>query len=94
MARGLVLTFLLNNFVDPERVQPALQWESLFVDYLKNFSSDHFEFAFMAERSIEDGIQEISQAESVTVLISYAVMFLYIVLAMGRLRSLRTLFVI
>lgn len=93
MARGVVLTFLLNNYVDQDQVQPALEWESLFVAYLKNFTSDQLEFAYMAERSIEDGIQEISQAESVTVLISYGVMFLYIILAMGRLRSLRTLFV-
>lgn len=93
MARGVVLTFLLNNYVDPDQLQPALEWESRFVAYLKNFSSEHLEFAFMAERSIEDGIEEISQAETVTVLISYAVMFLYITLAMGRLRSFRTLFV-
>lgn len=93
MASGVVLTFLLNGQLEQDRLELALQWESLFVNYLKNFSSEHLDFAYMAERSVEDGIEEVSQAETVTVLISYAVMFVYITLALGRFRSLRTLLV-
>lgn len=51
------------------------------------------DIAFSAERSIEDGIEEISQAEMSTVVISYVVMFVYIALALGKIRSLRYLFV-
>ncbi len=60
---------------------------------LKNYSSDEMDFAFSAERSIEDGIDEISQAELPTVVISYAVMFIYIAIALGKIRSFRYLMV-
>lgn len=64
-----------------------------FVKHLENFTSELFDFAYNAERSIEDGIQDMSKAESYTVIISYAVMFLYIMFALGRIRSLKTFFV-
>lgn len=51
------------------------------------------EIAFSAERSIEDGIAEMSEAESSTVLISYSVMFVYIAIALGKIRSFRSLLV-
>lgn len=51
------------------------------------------DIAFSAERSIEDGIEEISQAEVSTVVISYAVMFIYIAIALGKIRSFRYLMV-
>lgn len=64
-----------------------------FVDFLKNYSSDQMDFAFSAERSIEDGIDEISQAEVPTVIISYVVMFIYVAFALGKIRSFRYLMV-
>lgn len=51
------------------------------------------DLAFSAERSIEDGIEEISQAEVPTVIVSYAVMFVYIAIALGKIRSCRYLMV-
>lgn len=47
------------------------------------------DFAFSAERSIQDGLVEISEADASTVLISYIVMFVYIAIALGRISSLR-----
>lgn len=93
LARGLVITILLNNYNDRDRVQPALKWEQRYIDFLRSYSNEHLDIAFSAERSIEDGIQEISEADASTVLISYAVMFVYVALALGRLRSWRTLLV-
>jgi Niemann-Pick C1 protein len=49
--------------------------------------------AFSAERSIEDEIERESQAEAITVVISYAVMFVYIAVALGKFRSFKTLLV-
>lgn len=63
------------------------------MDYLKNYKSELFDFAYNAERSIEDGIEDMSKAESYTVIISYAVMFIYIMFALGRIRSFKTFFV-
>lgn len=93
LATGIVLTFLLNNKANKSELGPATEWEKLFVDYLKNFTSDTMDIAFMAERSIEDGIDEMSEAELWTVIISYCVMFVYITIALGRFRGMRTLLV-
>lgn len=60
---------------------------------MKNYKSELFDFAYNAERSIEDGIEDMSKAESYTVIISYAVMFIYIMFALGRIRSFKTFFV-
>lgn len=63
------------------------------MDYLKNYENDLFDFAFSAERSIEDGIAELSEAETPTVIISYVVMFIYVTIALGKFKGVRDLFV-
>ena len=45
------------------------------------------------QRSIEDEIERESQAEIMTILISYLLMFVYIMFFLGHIRSLRTLLV-
>lgn len=64
-----------------------------YVDFLKNYKSDIMDIAYSAERSIEDGIAELSEAETSTVIISYAIMFVYITIALGKFASFRTLLV-
>lgn len=93
LATGLVVTFLLNNNANKSELGPSLEWEKLFVDYLANFKSDRMEIAYMAERSIEDGINELSEAELWTVIISYVVMFVYITIALGKIRNFQTILV-
>lgn len=88
-----MITFLLNNYKDRELLEPALKWEKRFVEFLQNVDSPLMDVAFSAERSIEDGIREVSEAEASTVLISYLVMFAYVALALGRFRGWRTLLV-
>lgn len=51
------------------------------------------EIAFSSERSIQDAIAELSQAESLTVIISYSVMFIYVSIALGKFRSFKTILV-
>lgn len=60
---------------------------------MKNYKNDLFEFAWSAERSIEDGIDELSASELPTIVISYIVMFLYILVALGKIKSFKTLLV-
>ncbi|XP_063704530.1 NPC intracellular cholesterol transporter 1 homolog 1b [Culicoides brevitarsis] len=91
-ATGVVLTFVVQNHLNKTALEPAMKWEKLFVEHLENYTSELFDFAYNSERSIEDGIQDMSKAESYTVIISYAVMFLYIMFALGRIRSLKTFF--
>lgn len=51
------------------------------------------DIAFSAERSIQDGIIELSEAETGTVLISYTVMFIYVAIALGKVKNFKTFFV-
>lgn len=55
---------------------------------MKNYTNDRMDIAFSSERSIQDGIEEISSAESSTVIISYVIMFLYVALALGKIKNL------
>uniref|UniRef100_A0A7G3ABJ9 Putative cholesterol transport protein n=1 Tax=Lutzomyia longipalpis TaxID=7200 RepID=A0A7G3ABJ9_LUTLO len=90
LATAVTITFIVNNHADPDHLDLAMQWEELFINFLKNYESDIMEIAFSAERSIQDGIQELSEAEMSTVIISYAVMFVYIMIALGKISGIRT----
>ncbi|XP_059609454.1 NPC intracellular cholesterol transporter 1 homolog 1b [Phlebotomus argentipes] len=92
LATAVTVTFLINNKQDPDHLALAMEWEKLFIDFMKNYESDLMDVAFSAERSIEDGIQELSEAEMSTVIISYAVMFIYIMIALGKISGVRTFF--
>lgn len=52
---------------------------------------DYMDLTFSSERSIEDEIERVSQAEAGTAIISYVVMFVYIALSLGNIRSLKTI---
>lgn len=93
LANAVILTFLLTNQVNKSELGPAMEWEKLFVDRLANFSSENMDIAYMAERSIEDGIDAMSEAELWTVITSYLVMFVYITFALGKIRNLKTFLV-
>ncbi|GAB0099118.1 Niemann-Pick C1 protein [Sergentomyia squamirostris] len=92
LATAVSITFLVNNRQDVEHLEMAMAWEKLFIDFLKSYESDKMEIAFSSERSIEDGIQELSEAEMSTVIISYVVMFIYIMIALGKISGIRTFF--
>ncbi|EDV95122.1 NPC intracellular cholesterol transporter 1 homolog 1b [Drosophila grimshawi] len=87
LATGLVLTFLGKNQNDESLLEPSFVWEKRFIDFMKNYSSDSLDIAYSAERSIQDAIVELSEGEVGTVVISYVVMFLYVSIALGRIRS-------
>uniref|UniRef100_A0AC35EV92 SSD domain-containing protein n=1 Tax=Panagrolaimus sp. PS1159 TaxID=55785 RepID=A0AC35EV92_9BILA len=85
-ARGLVITFLLENHIDKEMNQKAFEWEKGFVEKLKKQKNEHYYFSFMTERSIEDEIDRASSSDKVTVIISYLFMFIYVAFALGQYR--------
>ncbi|KAH8291659.1 hypothetical protein KR018_010859 [Drosophila ironensis] len=87
LATGLVLTFLGKNQNDASKLEPNEKWEKLFVDFLGAYQSDRLDIAYMAERSIQDAIVELSEGEVGTVVISYVVMFVYVAIALGHIRS-------
>ena len=51
------------------------------------------DIAFSAERSITDEIDRLSRSEISTVAISYAVMFVYIAIALGKITSFKEVLV-
>lgn len=82
----VILTFLVNNFHKKDRLEPAKQWESLYVEFMKNWikhnKSSHVEIAFSSERSIEDELRRESESDIWTILCSYLLMFFYVAIGM------------
>ncbi|XP_030563152.1 NPC intracellular cholesterol transporter 1 homolog 1b [Drosophila novamexicana] len=87
LATGLVLTFLGKNQNDVSKLDISFEWEKRFIDFMRNYTSTRLDIAYSAERSIQDAIVELSEGEVGTVVISYVVMFLYVAIALGRIRS-------
>ncbi|XP_043844297.1 NPC intracellular cholesterol transporter 1 isoform X1 [Dromiciops gliroides] len=89
-ATALVITLPVNNYYNnTEKLQRAQAWEKEFISFVKNYKNPNLTISFSAERSIEDEINRESNGDVVTVLISYAVMFLYISIALGHIKSCR-----
>ncbi|CAD0197745.1 unnamed protein product [Chrysodeixis includens] len=95
-ATTLLINFPISNFLLEEDLQPALEWEAKFIELLQNYvensKPDYVTVSYGAERSIEDEIERISAAEAVPIAISYVLMFIYVTLALGNVRSFKTWF--
>ncbi|XP_071451302.1 NPC intracellular cholesterol transporter 1 isoform X2 [Hetaerina americana] len=96
-ATAIILTFLVNNYHNKTKLLPALQWESRFVNFMKNWTANErpsfMDVAFTSERSIEDELERESQSDVLTILVSYLIMFAYIAIALGQIRNCRQLLV-
>ncbi|XP_042344040.1 NPC1-like intracellular cholesterol transporter 1 [Plectropomus leopardus] len=96
-AEAFILTFSLNNYArnDP-KFKVAMQWETEFLkivqDYQKNPAAN-FTFAYMAERSLEDEINRTTAEDIPIFMISYAVIFVYIAVALGEYSSWKRILV-
>ncbi|KAF4517183.1 hypothetical protein B566_EDAN005615 [Ephemera danica] len=91
-ARALIITLLVNNHHNKTKLGPALK----FVDYMKNWTKtkpEWLEVAFTSERSIEDELERESKSDVSTIAVSYIIMFLYIALALGQIRTCERLLV-
>uniref|UniRef100_A0A8C7I4G1 Niemann-Pick disease, type C1 n=1 Tax=Oncorhynchus kisutch TaxID=8019 RepID=A0A8C7I4G1_ONCKI len=93
-ATALVITFPVNNYHnDSINLGKALAWEKEFIVFLKNYSNPNLTISFNSERSIEDEINRESESDLSTVVVSYAIMFVYISLALGHIHSFRRVLV-
>ncbi|XP_076838212.1 NPC intracellular cholesterol transporter 1 [Brachyhypopomus gauderio] len=87
-ATALVITFPVNNYLhDEEKLGRARAWEKEFVSFLKKYSNPNLTVAFNSERSIEDEIDRESNGDISTIILSYAIMFIYVSLALGHIHS-------
>lgn len=66
---------------------------ALLTNWDNNDRPEYMDIAYSSERSIQDELERVSEAEMSTVIISYAVMFVYIAIALGHIKSFRTLMV-
>ncbi|XP_042299315.1 NPC intracellular cholesterol transporter 1-like [Sceloporus undulatus] len=87
-ATALVITFPVQNYYnDTDKLMKALAWEKEFINFVKNYSNPNLTISFTAERSVEDEINRESNSDASTVVISYIVMFVYISIALGHIKS-------
>ncbi|MEQ2175570.1 hypothetical protein GOODEAATRI_019186, partial [Goodea atripinnis] len=96
-SEAFLMTFSLNNYIrnDP-KFKVALQWETEFLKIVQDYQSDpaaNFTFAYMAERSLEDEINRTTAEDIPIFMISYAVIFVYIAVALGEYSSCKRLLV-
>ncbi|XP_074113620.1 Niemann-Pick type C-1a isoform X4 [Cotesia typhae] len=98
-ATALVVTILVNNYHNKTKLIPAMEWEEAFVNFMKDYVSDpakkpeFIDLAFTSERSIEDELKRESQSDISTILVSYIIMFAYIAISLGQMRSCNRLMI-
>jgi len=82
-ASAVMLTFLLQNTA--ETTSFAESWEhDVFLPLVSSFSYPGLKVSYMAERSISDELEVVDEQNQYVVIVSYAVMFIYIALALGK----------
>lgn len=96
-ADTLVISIPISNHLIQENLIPVLEWEQRFLDFMHdyeaNWKADFIDVAFAAERSIEDEIQRVSEAEIIPISISYVLMLIYVTFSLGHIRTWRTFFI-
>ena len=89
-ATGLILTIMVKNSLDESELASAHKWEQRFIDFMKEWDAkkrpDFMDVAYTTEKSIQDELERSSRAEVLTVVISYALMFVYVTVALGRVK--------
>ena len=90
-ASTVIITFVVNNHKDKSKLGKALAWEKAFVEFMKNYVKNpknaDLTISFTSERSIEDELNRESNTDVVTILLSYMIMFAYISLSLGEVKS-------
>ncbi|UYV80301.1 NPC1 [Cordylochernes scorpioides] len=92
-SRALVVTLPVRNERKKEDNWPAMAWEAEYLRFLQAFHGQHLDVAFMSMRSIEDELDRSSHSDILTVAISYIIMFIYIAVSLGEIKSFSTLLV-
>ncbi|XP_065576909.1 NPC intracellular cholesterol transporter 1-like [Artemia franciscana] len=95
-ATALVLTFpCINKPTNATYKEAVYTWEKKYLevilDWEKNIKPTYMEIGYQAERSIEDELNRQGEEDLVTIAISYLIMFVHISLALGDIRSFRTI---
>uniref|UniRef100_A0A7C9FG71 SSD domain-containing protein n=2 Tax=Opuntia streptacantha TaxID=393608 RepID=A0A7C9FG71_OPUST len=99
-ATAFVVTYPVNNIIDEssDAIRKIVEWERAFIKLAKEellpmVQSSNLTLSFSSESSIEDELKRESNADVITILISYLVMFAYISLTLGDRPHLSSFFV-
>ncbi|KAK2902348.1 NPC1-like intracellular cholesterol transporter 1 [Channa argus] len=96
-AEAFILTFSLNNYArNHPKFKVAMRWEKEFLRIVQEYQKNpacNFTFAYMAERSLEDEINRTTAEDIPIFMISYAVIFVYIAVALGEYSSWKRILV-
>lgn len=96
-ANTAVITYVVNNYYEKEKNEPAREWEKAFLtfmeDYIRTKKPAFMDIAYSSERSIQDELKRESEGEITTVVVSYLIMFLYIAVNLGQINSVSRLLV-
>ncbi|XP_061115458.1 NPC1-like intracellular cholesterol transporter 1 [Conger conger] len=96
-AEALIMTFSLNNYPrGTTKFTLVERWEQMFLNIMREYKMDpktNFTFAYMSERSLEDEINRTTAEDIPIFMISYAVIFLYIAVALGEYSSFKRILV-
>ncbi len=72
----------------------AKEWEKAFVEFMHKWNKypDLMDIAFNAERAIQDELERETSGDIPTIAVSYGLMVVYIVLALGRVSRFEKVF--
>lgn len=82
------MTFPINNYKEVNANLDSIAWENAFLNFIQDYiqrnnATSHFDISYKAEKSIEDELDRQSQSDIGTVVVSYLIMFVYILIALG-----------
>ena len=87
----MIITFVVNNYQDKDKLAKAVAWEKAFLEYMKTYvldsANENLTISFSAERAIQDELDRESNTDIITIFVSYMIMFLYITVALGQFKS-------
>ena len=100
-SKAMVITFTVRNNADEKQNKKAEAWEKAFIDLVKNWDinknltneNQTLQLAYSSERSVKDEIAKSSESQVITVLLSYLLMFAYIAIGLGQMKSMGRLLV-
>ncbi|XP_033125300.1 NPC1-like intracellular cholesterol transporter 1 [Anneissia japonica] len=80
-----MVLFVRNEPDDNEFSDMKIAWEEAFIEYMETtYTSSLIRVTYYSDFSLEDEIKKDSEADTLTIVISYCAVFVYIVLALGQ----------
>ncbi|MBW0485509.1 hypothetical protein O181_025224 [Austropuccinia psidii MF-1] len=94
LAKAVIITYVLNNSLEPDKLAKAIEWETTLKNYLEQITTGQaewskqpksagLEMAWSTEISLEDEINKSTNTDIQVVTFSYLAMFLYVAISLG-----------